>query len=77
VNYPKDINFWLFSFGFIKELPWDPGEWTSKDLPFPKAILFFGYNSKKGYKTLLARLQTISQAFKLIIELEDSSVLEQ
>jgi hypothetical protein len=28
MDYPKDANFWLFGFGFIKEILWDLNEWT-------------------------------------------------
>jgi hypothetical protein len=39
----------------MEELPQDLGEWTWKNLPALGGYPFFGYSSKKGYKTLLAR----------------------
>ncbi len=76
VDYPKDANFWLFRFGFIKELPWDPNEWTWNDFPFLGAAPFFNYTSKRGYKILLACQKIVSQASKLIIELKDPPSFE-
>ncbi len=77
VDYPKDINFQLFGFRFIEELPWDLDEWTWKNLPFLGAAFFFGYSSKRGYKTLLPHQQIVSQTSKFIAELEDSLTSKQ
>jgi hypothetical protein len=55
VDYPKYAIFLSFCFGFMEKLPWDPGEWAWKDLVTLKVTPFFGYNLKRGYKTLLMR----------------------
>ncbi len=45
----KTLISWIFEFGFIQDLPWDPGEWHWKPAqPLGDAPLF-GYIAKRGY----------------------------
>jgi len=47
-----------------------------KTSPFWALPPFFGYSSKRGYKTLSARQQIVSEASKLIAKLENSPTSE-
>jgi len=44
------LTFWIFETGFIRELPWDPGEWHWQATPPLGDSPFFGYTAKRGYR---------------------------
>jgi hypothetical protein len=46
----KNTTFWIFESGFIKNLPWDPGEWHWKEIYPHDNMPFFGYTAKRGYR---------------------------
>jgi hypothetical protein len=41
--------FWIFETGFIKDLPWDPGEWHWKATQHLGDTPLFRYTAKRGY----------------------------
>ncbi len=41
--------YWIFDEGFIRDLPWDPGEWHWQAIPPLGDAPFFGYTAKRGY----------------------------
>ncbi len=46
----RTTSYWIFESGFIKDLPWDPGEWHWKATHPLGDAPFFGYTAKRGYK---------------------------
>jgi len=45
----KTLLYWIFETGFIRELPWEPGEWHWRSNPPFGDAPFFGYTAKRGY----------------------------
>jgi hypothetical protein len=50
-NGPKAPKLVLLQSGFIVGLPWDLGEWIWKVGQGLEELTFFGYSTKKGYRT--------------------------
>jgi len=44
--------YWIFDEGFIRDLPWDPGEWHWQAIPPLGDAPFFGYPAKRGYANI-------------------------
>ncbi len=42
--------YWIFGFGFISDLNWDPGDWHWQQKHNMGDAPFFGYSSKRGYQ---------------------------
>ncbi len=55
---------WIFEFGFIEGLPWDPSKWHWKngmgDAPF------FNYSAKRGYRNIKKPFHTLPSAHSFI-----------
>jgi len=45
----KTLVFWVFETGFIRDLPWDLGEWHWRSNPPLGDAPFFGYTARRGY----------------------------
>jgi hypothetical protein len=41
--------YWIFDKGFIRDLPWDPGEWHWQATPPLGDAPFYGYTAKRSY----------------------------
>jgi len=44
--------YWIFDEGFIRDLPWDPGEWHWQAIPPLGNAPFYGYTAKRGYANI-------------------------
>ncbi len=42
--------YWIFEFGFISDLPWDPEDWHWQQMGNMGDAPFFGYSAKRGYR---------------------------
>ncbi len=45
----KTLTSWTFETGFIRDLPWDLGEWHWRSNPPMGDAPFFGYTARRGY----------------------------
>jgi hypothetical protein len=52
--------YWIFEFGFIFDLPWDPGDWHWQSTRNMGDVPFFGYSSKKGYQNARKKITPLA-----------------
>jgi hypothetical protein len=69
--------YWIFDFGFIQDLPWDPGEWHWQSHPPLGDAPFFGYSAKRGYNNIRKSKHTSSMTtFLKDLNLRNSSTAQ-
>jgi hypothetical protein len=67
--------YWIFEINFIKDLPWDPGEWHWQGSPLMGDALFFSYSAKRGYKNTKRAAHTPSiHSFIQRLNLQNSTI---
>jgi hypothetical protein len=52
--------YWIFEFGFIPDLSWDPGDWHWQQMSNMGDAPFFGYSVKRGYQNARRKQHTPS-----------------
>ncbi len=73
----KALLYWIFDFGFIQDLPWDPGEWHWQPNPPLGDAPFFGYSAKRGYTSIRKSTHTSSMVtFLKDLNLQNSTTAQ-